>query len=242
VQTVGFSTTDDRLSLRVPDEARERIRRRLTQLPIDLRRPWIVIHPGASASSRRYPPLNFALAARELIKAHGWQVVFSGTADERALVQSIQAMLRAPSHSLAGELDIADLAALLELAPLLIVNNTGPAHIAAAVGTPLVDLYALTNPQHTPWRANSRVLSHHVPCQNCFKSVCPEGHHNCLRLIPPTDVVAAALDLFDGARPKLNGLAAAASPSARCREYPTELRCQPKAEVEWWVESEALAT
>ena len=242
VKAIGYTTPDDRLSLRVPDEARKLIKRRLAQLPIDLSRPWVVIHPGASASSRRYPPLNFALAARELIRTYGWQVVLTGAEHERNVVQSIQAMLRAPSQSLAGELDIAQLAALIDLAPLFIVNNTGPAHIAAALGTPLVDLYALTNPQHTPWRANCRVLSHPVPCQNCFKSVCPEGHQNCLRLIPPTAVVAAALDLFDGTRLQSNGLAAAASPSAPSREEPSELRRQPKAEVEWWVESEALAT
>ncbi len=88
-----------------------------------------------------------------------------------------------PSHSVAGELDLADLAALIERAPLLLSNNTGPAHIAAAVGTPVVDLYALTNPQHTPWEVPHRVLNHDVPCKYCYKSVCPEGHHDCLRRV-----------------------------------------------------------
>ncbi|MFP5406740.1 MAG: glycosyltransferase family 9 protein, partial [Gammaproteobacteria bacterium] len=73
---------------------------------------------------------------------------------------------------------------------------TGPAHIAAAVGTPVVDLYALTNPQHTPWRVASRVLSHDVPCRNCLGSVCRAGHHDCLLRIGPERVVAAALELM----------------------------------------------
>ena len=51
--------------------------------------------------------------------------------------------------------------------------------MAAAIGTPLVDLYALTNPQHTPWGVPHRVLSHDVPCKYCYKSVCPEQHHDC---------------------------------------------------------------
>jgi len=102
-----------------------------------------------------------------------------------------------PSDSLAGDLRLSDLAALLSAAPLLLSNNTGPVHIAAAVGTPVVDLYALTNPQHTPWQVAARVLNHDVPCRNCYKSVCPAGHHDCLRKVAPQTVAAAALELLE---------------------------------------------
>jgi hypothetical protein len=68
--------------------------------------------------------------------------------------------------------------------------------MAAALGTPVVDLYALTNPQHTPWMVPHRVLYHDVPCRNCYKSICPLGHHNCLRLVSPDDVVSAAVSVF----------------------------------------------
>jgi ADP-heptose:LPS heptosyltransferase len=102
------------------------------------------------------------------------------------------------AQSLAGRLDVAELAAVLARAPLLVSNNTGPVHLAAAVGTPVVDLYALTNPQHTPWGVPHRVLSHDVPCKYCYKSVCPLGHHDCLRAVAPAAVVTAALDLLGG--------------------------------------------
>jgi ADP-heptose:LPS heptosyltransferase len=68
--------------------------------------------------------------------------------------------------------------------------------MAAALGTPVVDLYALTNPQHTPWQTPSRVLFHDVPCRNGFRSVCPQGHHECLDLVEPDAVVAAARELL----------------------------------------------
>jgi len=103
------------------------------------------------------------------------------------------------SFSVAGALNIKEFSALVSLAPLLISNNTGPAHIAAATGTPVVDLYALTNPQHTPWMVLSRVLYHDVSCKFCYKSVCPMGHHDCLRLVPPGTVVQAALELLNEA-------------------------------------------
>jgi ADP-heptose:LPS heptosyltransferase len=80
---------------------------------------------------------------------------------------------------------------------VLICNNSGPAHIAAALDTPVVVLYALTNPQHTPWQVASRVLNHDVPCRNCLRSVCPQGHHACLLRVEPEAVAHAALELFD---------------------------------------------
>jgi ADP-heptose:LPS heptosyltransferase len=102
-----------------------------------------------------------------------------------------------PSVSLAGRLTLEELAALIAKAPLLISNNTSAVHVASAVLTPVVDLYALTNPQHTPWRVPCRVLFENVPCRFCYKSVCPEGHHQCLRGVSPESVVAAAIDLLE---------------------------------------------
>jgi ADP-heptose:LPS heptosyltransferase len=81
-------------------------------------------------------------------------------------------------------------------ARLLLSNNSGPVHIAAALGTPVVDLYALTNPQHTPWGVAARVLNRDVPCRHCLKSICPQGHHQCLRGVPADEVAEAALQLI----------------------------------------------
>jgi ADP-heptose:LPS heptosyltransferase len=123
-------------------------------------------------------------------------MVFSGSEAERGLIEQICASMGIRSASLAGRLALAELVAVLALAPLLIANNTGPVHVAAAVGTPVVYLYALTNPQHTPWGIPRRVLFHDVPCKYCYKSVCPEGHHDCLRQVPPEAIVAAACQLL----------------------------------------------
>ncbi|HEX2531563.1 MAG TPA: glycosyltransferase family 9 protein [Burkholderiaceae bacterium] len=97
-------------------------------------------------------------------------------------------------------LDLGKLGALLSLAPVAIPNDTGPAHLAAAVGTPVVDLYALTNPQHTPWQVPSRVLFHDVPCRMCQKSVCPERHHHCLTKVSPARVAQETIALLQETR------------------------------------------
>lgn len=187
----------NRLSLRVSQSVRQRVQSLLNRMGIDLDRPWIVIHPGATAPSRRYPPEGFAIVARKLVQDAAMQVVFTGTPPEQELVESIRFLMGVPSYSLVDRLCLEELAALLQLSPLLISNNTGPVHIAAAVGTPVVDLYALTNLQHTPWGIPHRVLFHDVPCRQCYKSICPEGHHHCLRLVEPELVVQAALELLN---------------------------------------------
>ncbi|MFB3819787.1 MAG: lipopolysaccharide heptosyltransferase II [Candidatus Methylomirabilales bacterium] len=200
VARVGCATRDVRLSLRVSPAARARVREMLGAAGVRLDEPWVVLHPGATAASRRYPPEGFAEAARRLADEDGLQIVLSGTQEEAELVARIQAAAGVPSRSLAGRLAFPELCALIAEAHLLIVNNTGPSHVAAAVGTPVVTLYALTNPQHTPWAVPSRVLFHDVPCRFCYKSVCPQGHHDCLRLVHPDAVVEAARALLGAAR------------------------------------------
>jgi lipopolysaccharide heptosyltransferase II len=196
VAWVGFEAKKERLSIKVPAHAQRSLRKLLERGGLDLDCPWVVIHSGASAPSRRYPPEYFAEAADQLSHKLGGTVVFTGTRSELGLVKSIQETMEFPSISLAGQLSLSELAALIKSAPLLISNNSGPVHIAAAVGTPVVDLYALTNPQHTPWMVVNKVLNYDVPCKFCFKSICPEGHHDCLRKITPQEVVEAALELI----------------------------------------------
>jgi len=203
VATVGAHTDDERLSLAIPAEVNSSVGKMLARV-IEDGRPWVVIHAGATAASRRYPPDMFAIVGRRLVQDFGYEVVFTGTEPERDLIESIQAEMGVTSHSLVGALDLSAFAAVLARASLLISNNTGAVHVAAAVGTPVVDLYALTNPQHTPWQVPHRVLFQDVPCKYCYKSVCPEGHHDCLRLVEPARVLNAAAELLQ--RPAVSTL------------------------------------
>jgi lipopolysaccharide heptosyltransferase II len=190
VAAVGCRSANARLSFRVPLEASLKVE------ALGLKKPFVAVHPGASAPSRRYPAEQFAQAMDLLVDATGCELVFTGDGGERALVESVRQAMRAPTRSLAGRLSLPELGAMLQAADLLVANNTGPVHLAAALGTPVVDLYALTNPQHTPWQVENRVLFHDVPCRNCYKSVCPQGHHDCLRRVEPERVAAAAEELL----------------------------------------------
>ncbi|MFY4730104.1 glycosyltransferase family 9 protein [Nitrospira sp. BLG_2] len=199
VRHIGAEAANERLFLQIPGAAFDHLDEILGPLRTKVDEA-VVIHPGATAASRRYPAEQFAVAADRL--AHTWEgpIIFTGVESERPLVESIRARVAAPTHSLAGRLQLPELAALLARARVLISNNTGAVHVAAAVGTPVVDLYALTNPQHTPWQVPRRVLFHDVPCKFCYKSTCPQDHHDCLRLVTPDEIVDAAAELL-GLRP-----------------------------------------
>lgn len=182
-----------RLALRPGDAAS--LVQRLARAGVDPSAPYFVVHPGASAASRRYPAERFAQAAQAVARGGGGRALVVGGAAEAALVQAAMPA-GVPATALVGGLALGELAALIAGATVTLCNNSGPAHIAAALGAPVVVLYALTNPQHTPWRAPARVLSHDVPCRNCLRSVCPMGHHACLLGVPAEAVTKAALGLM----------------------------------------------
>lgn len=198
VASVGYRPAHTGLSFGLRDADLAAVRRLLGEHGIGPHEPWILMHPGASAPSRRYPAARWTEVIRALLERTGWPVVLTGDAGEAALIDGIRAGCGTGAHSLAGLLDLGQLGAAIKLATVAVSNNTGPAHIAAALGTPLADLYALTNPQHTPWQVDSRLLFHDVPCRFCYKSECPQGHHDCLAKVAPVRVVDAVCSLIDG--------------------------------------------
>jgi lipopolysaccharide heptosyltransferase II len=168
VQAIGCQTIEQKLSLTVSLTDRLYARNLLAAHACDLDRPWLVLHPGVSEAKRRYSADNFAQALIRLRQEFGYQIVLTGSQAEQPLATLIQQQINLypgdePIINLAGKLTIGQLIGLLAEAPLLIANNTGPVHIAAAVGTPVVVLYAKTNPQHTPWQVPNRVLYFDVP-------------------------------------------------------------------------------
>jgi lipopolysaccharide heptosyltransferase II len=196
VGTVGFTTADQRLRFALHAEDVRSVGAQLRNAGIDAERPLVVVHPGATAESRRWPAERFGVAARDVARATGAAVALTGSAAESACIDRAHAELDEPAAIFAGTLSLGEMGALVARAAVLLSNNSGPVHLAAALGTPVVDLYALTNPQHTPWRVRAHVLNHDVPCRHCLKSVCPQGHHACLRGVAAADATSAAIDLM----------------------------------------------
>jgi ADP-heptose:LPS heptosyltransferase len=150
---------------------------------------YVVVHPGASVPARAWAPERNAELVAALVGA-GRTVVVTGSPGERELTARVAA---AGAIDLGGQTDFTTLAGVIAGAEAIVVGNTGPAHLAAAVGTPVVSLYAPTVPavRWRPWKVPHELLYIDVPCAGCRARVCPIPGHPCLGGVAVADVVAA---------------------------------------------------
>jgi lipopolysaccharide heptosyltransferase II len=168
----------------------------LAQRALIGQRRWVALHPGATASSRRYPPDAWAAVIRQLGRRGVAVLVIGGRADNGE-VAAINDALPPGQRALLPEIDdVGRLVALLSRVPALLCNNSGPSHVASCLDVPVVCLYALTNPQHRPWGRINVSLSHAVECEGCLSSICPRGRNACIADVAPADVVAATLGVL----------------------------------------------
>ncbi|MDT4974073.1 MAG: hypothetical protein QOG22_4216 [Pseudonocardiales bacterium] len=158
--------------------------------------PYLVVHPGTSAPARAYPQQSWRDVVARLT-ARGWTVVLTGAKDEADLTAALAAAGRQPgtTRDLGGALELAELAAVLQRSAAVIVANTGPAHLAAAVGTPVVSLFApvVSARRWAPYGVESLVLGDQfAACRGTRARACPVLGHPCLSTVSADDVVVAA--------------------------------------------------
>jgi len=177
---LGFPTRGEHLEFPLGDADRHRAAGLTSSCP----GRFVCVHPGASVPERRWPADRFTAVA-DALAARGLQVVLTGTAGERGLTAGVAAGMAAPALDLAGKTDLGVGAAVIASARLLVCNDTGVSHIAAAVGTPSVVISTDDNPARwaPPDTARHRVLSR------------PGGWPE----VP--EVLAPALDLLDSFAP-----------------------------------------
>jgi ADP-heptose:LPS heptosyltransferase len=153
---------------------------------------YVVVHPGASVPARAWAPERNAELVRALVAA-GRCVVVTGSPNEARLTAFVAGPPCDAVTDLGGRTSLAELAAVLAPADCVVVGNTGPAHLAAAVGTPVVSLFAPTVPavRWRPWRVPHELLHADVPCAGCRARGCPVAGHPCLGEITVEDVMRA---------------------------------------------------
>ncbi|MDN5942145.1 MAG: glycosyltransferase family 9 protein, partial [Nitrospira sp.] len=159
---------------------------------------WVAMNVSARWQTKRWPAASFAEVADRL-QQEGWgPVVMIGGPDERADIAQVNKMMKTPAVDLAGATTVGLLPALLSRASLLITNDSGPMHIAAAVGTPVVALFGPTNAARTgPYGSGHRVLTTELPCRPCLSRTCQNPIQlECLTRISPEQVIAPVRDLL----------------------------------------------
>jgi ADP-heptose:LPS heptosyltransferase len=198
VATLGYRLRDG-------DDGRLAVRRPRATEPLPL--PWpgagyVVVHPGAAVPARAWAPERNAALVRALAW-RGRRVVVTGGRAERDLTALVAGPARPEVADLGGRLDLAGLAEVLAGADVVVVGNTGPAHLAAAVGTPVVSLFAPVVPaaRWRPWKVPHLLLGQQdAACAGSRARTCPIPGHPCLNEVTVERVVAAIERLAPGAR------------------------------------------
>lgn len=198
-ESLGAPARGEHLELPIlPEEAAAWVALR-EELPIDgvdAPRGYICVHPGARLASRRWPPERFAAVADELADS-GYRIVLTGSAAEAPLTAQVAASMMSSCEDLAGRTQLGTLAALVAQAELVICNDTGISHVAAAMCTPSVVVCCGADAGR--WQPldsdRHQVLWHPVGCRPCDYEQCPT-EHECATGITASAVVREALSLL----------------------------------------------
>jgi ADP-heptose:LPS heptosyltransferase len=189
---LGAEAVSERLAF--PSRPHERARATFLASEAGLDGPYALVHPGATSPSRRWPAERFAVVGDAL--AHrGFKVGIIGTSDEQAVARHVVEAMSAAAVDLCGRTDLGMLAAVIAGARLIVGNDSGPAHLAAAVGTPSVAVFLSGDPVR--WAHASpehRIAREQVDCNPCPHLTCPIDHRCASRLHPSS--VLAEIDLL----------------------------------------------
>jgi len=155
--------------------------------------PQIIVHPCAAWLTKCWNAKKIAMMCDSLQKDFGARIVFTGAAAERDYIAEILSRMPAPAFNLAGRTNLRELACLFAGAALVISMDSGPLHLACAVGTPVVALFGPTAPWRTgPFGSRHSVIRKELACSPCYrKKKCPQGHHRCMEDITVEDVLQA---------------------------------------------------
>lgn len=168
VANVGATIRDQKLKLNVPRHAYAGMIEKIKSTGININSPWLIVHPCASEKKREYPLEKLKEIINILVNEQGIHAIITGTGKEKPVTEELCRELGPKAVSAAGLFTLEEFMALIDIAPLLLSVNSGPVHIAAALNTPVVVLYAMTNPQHTPWMVNNKVF--YFPVEEELKS------------------------------------------------------------------------
>jgi lipopolysaccharide heptosyltransferase II len=176
--------------LRVSQADREGL---LARLGLRADAPVACLCPGAEyGPAKRWPTEHFAALARSLAR-HGWQVWLIGSPKDRAVGSEIERLSGGCCRDLCGATGLAEAVDLLSAAQLVVSNDSGLMHVAAALDRPLLALYGSSSPSFTPpLSPQAEVMQLELPCSPCFARECPLGHFRCMRELSPEQVFQRA--------------------------------------------------
>ena len=160
------------------------------EISVDTTKPVLILCPGAEfGPSKCWPPKHFAAVANQKL-AEGWQVWLLGSSNDRKIADDIQIQTQSRCCNLVGKTSLSEAVDLLSLANVVVTNDSGLMHMAAAVNVKVIAVYGSTSPHFTPPLSdNAVIVKLNLECQPCFKRVCPLKHHACMETLKPEMVL-----------------------------------------------------
>lgn len=187
-----------KVSFYIPENIQNAVDRFWEEKGLSQKSPVIGMNIGASyGSAKRWMPERFAELGDSICDELKGEVILFGNSDDSNIENEIKGEMGHKPFSLIGKTTLKSLAAWIKRCSLFITNDSGPMHIAAAVGTPIVAIFGSTDPSETsPLSDDYKIVRKPVDCSPCWKRECPTDHR-CMELITVSDVMDAVKEILD---------------------------------------------
>ncbi|MGE5844691.1 MAG: glycosyltransferase family 9 protein [Syntrophaceae bacterium] len=195
---LGCETSKPEFPIALQEAHFRRVRELLAARAVDTARGFVAVSPVAYWETKLWDEAKFAAVCDRIVRELGLPVVFTGESPEGPIAR-IRSLMEAPSASAAGETSLRELAALYREAAVLLTTDSGPMHLAAAVGTPVVALFGPTSPERTgPYGEGHVVIRRGMDCSPCFRKSCETLE--CMKTIRVDEVFEAVKERIESRR------------------------------------------
>ncbi len=204
VESVGAVTQNKKLHLQLRHNVWPGVVKKLAGIGVDLQKPWLIAHAGVSEKKREYPQALWIETGRKIVQETGTSnYSYRQLYGKEQHCNTCRKAIGKNAFNAAGLLSLEEFITLIKKAPLVVSVNTSTIHMAAAVETPVIVLYALSNPQHSPWMATGKVLLYDIPealksRNEVIRYVHEKFHLKNVPMVTPEDILQAIRDLLFG--------------------------------------------
>ncbi len=200
LRSIGITAKERELFVPVRENDMKKIRKLLNEYHVGTGVPLVAVNPGASCPSKRWKPENFAVLCDALSAKHKARILIVSDGANKKFADAVAKSMKYEPVNLAGKTGVGEIAALFSRCKLFISNDSGPVHIACAVGTPVISIFGRKDPGLSPkrWGPTGRksvVFHKDAGCGICLAHNCRIGF-KCLEAITPAEVLASAEKLL----------------------------------------------